>query len=68
MSCDLWIKWADVIRAQHELQVKLSLERHHAFMLQHGLASCENVMDIGTGDGLFLEKLPKCIPRSSFEA
>jgi len=55
-----------VIRAQLELQVELSLDRHQQFMLKYGLAQCQNVVDIGTGNGLFLRKLAQRHPMIKF--
>jgi len=39
------------------LQVKISYQDHHNFLLRHGLNQCKNVLDVGTGSGHFLKKL-----------
>jgi SAM-dependent methyltransferase len=42
------------VQQQLALQVTLSFQRHHDFMIEHGLARCRDVVDIGTGSGRFL--------------
>jgi SAM-dependent methyltransferase len=42
------------IQRQLSLQVDLSFQRHHDFMVEHGLERCRNLVDIGTGSGRFL--------------
>lgn len=66
MSQDLWIESESLIRKQLELQVELSFHRHHQFMLRHGLAQCQHVLDIGTGNGLFLERVAQRHPLLKF--
>lgn len=39
------------------LQVKISYEDHHDFLLRHNLHQCSHVLDIGTGNGLFVSRL-----------
>lgn len=39
---------------QLNLQVKISYENHHDFLLRHGLRECSRVLDIGTGNGAFV--------------
>ncbi|MCX5797161.1 MAG: methyltransferase domain-containing protein [Elusimicrobia bacterium] len=66
MSQDPWVELESVIRAQLALQVELSFDRHHRFMMKHGLARCQNVVDIGTGNGLFLGKVAQRHPETNF--
>ena len=66
MSQNPWIELENIIRTQLELQVELSLSRHHQFMLKHGLDRCQDVVDIGTGNGLFLGKVAQRHPRIKF--
>lgn len=40
-----------------DLQVRISYEDHHNFLLRHKLRECSNVLDIGTGNGAFVAKL-----------
>jgi SAM-dependent methyltransferase len=42
------------VQQQLSLQVDLSFQRHHDFMIEHGLERCRDVVDIGTGSGRFL--------------
>ena len=58
MEQDHWTELEKAIRAQLELQVRLSLDRHHKFMLKHGLAKCKPVVDIGIA-------IPDFVPRMS---
>lgn len=57
---------AIAIRDQLELQVQLSLDCHHQFMRKHGLAECRHVVDIGTGNGLFLGRIAQRHPTTRF--
>lgn len=66
MGQDIWIDLEDIIANQLKLQVELSLSRHYQFMLKHGLAQCEQVADIGTGNGLFLSKVARRHPKINF--
>jgi len=66
MSQNIWVKLDKTIEDQLKLQVDISLNRHHGFMLKHELANCENVVDIGTGDGLFLAKIAEKHPEIKF--
>ena len=67
MSRDPWIERKDVIRTQLALQVDLSFRAHHRFMLGYGLDQCKSVIDIGTGNGLFLEKIARKHPEIKFQ-
>lgn len=46
-----------LVEDQLNLQVSLSYQEHHAFLLRHGLLDCKRVLDIGTGNGLFAKRL-----------
>lgn len=46
-----------LVENQLNLQVSLSYEEHHAFLLRYGLLDCKRVLDIGTGNGLFAKRL-----------
>jgi len=61
-----WLDKEDDIRAQLALQVELSFDRHHVFMRKHGLAECGNIVDVGTGNGLFLGKVAQSNPAIRF--
>lgn len=39
------------------LQVELSYDDHHAFLVRHGLLECRRVLDVGTGNGTFAARL-----------
>jgi len=66
VSQGLWIELETAIRDQLELQVALSLDCHHRFMRDHGLAQCREVADIGTGNGLFLGRVARRHPAIGF--
>lgn len=66
MAHNVWIEMETVVRDQLVLQVELSLNRHHEFMLSHGLAECQDVTDIGTGNGLFLSRIAAQHPSTWF--
>lgn len=66
MNQDPWVRFEDLIREQLSVQVELSFDRHHRFMLQHGLSRCSHVTDIGTGNGLFLSRLAERHPEIAF--
>lgn len=51
------MKWDKIIDEQLRLQVRISYDRHQKFMRQNNLLNCENVIDLGTGNGYFLTKL-----------
>lgn len=54
MAHSVWVGMDREVQEQLSLQVDLSLQRHHDFMVQHGLGGCRDVVDIGTGSGRFL--------------
>lgn len=66
MEHNPWIERESAIRTQLGLQVELSFGRHHRFMLEHGLGECSHVVDVGTGSGLFLERLARQHPTLRF--
>lgn len=66
MSGNVWIEMESAIRDQLALQVELAFNRHHGFMLDCGLARCRDVVDIGTGNGLFLGKVAEAHPEIRF--
>jgi len=66
MGQELWIELESATRDQLELQVELSLDRHHQLMLKHGLAKCKYAVDIGTGNGLFLGRVAQRHPTIHF--
>ena len=61
-----WLDREDEIRAQLALQVELSFDRHHAFMRKHGLTECGAIVDVGTGNGLFLGRVAQSNPDVRF--
>lgn len=56
MNDSVWIDMDDEIQRQLALQVELSLDRHEAFLVAHGLGDCRRVADVGTGNGRFLRE------------
>jgi SAM-dependent methyltransferase len=62
----LWANLDDAIQKQLSLQVDLSLQRHHDFMVRHGLDLCRDVVDLGTGSGKFLGEIAKRHPATRF--
>ncbi|MBW2596833.1 MAG: methyltransferase domain-containing protein [Deltaproteobacteria bacterium] len=66
MNQNIWIELEKTIEDQLKLQVDLSLIRHHNFMIEHGLSDRKKVVDIGTGNGLFLEKIAEKHPQILF--
>jgi ubiquinone/menaquinone biosynthesis C-methylase UbiE len=52
-----WLESERMIDDQLRLQVDISFERHHDFMLKFDLCDCRMVWDLGTGNGLFLSRL-----------
>ena len=66
MKPDHWIDHERIIDQQLELQVEISFQRHQDFMLRHGLAKCHSILDIGTGNGLFLHQLATAHPEMKF--
>jgi ubiquinone/menaquinone biosynthesis C-methylase UbiE len=67
MNKSVWIDLQDAVESQLELQVQLSFERHHDFMVQFGLGGCRRVVDLGTGNGLFLNRVAATHPDISFQ-
>jgi SAM-dependent methyltransferase len=57
-----WLEFETIINTQLEMQVALSLDRHHQFMFSHGLPGCQCVADLGTGNGSFLAKIARLHP------
>lgn len=54
MTDSVWLGMGQEIQSQLSLQVELSFQRHHDFMVEHGLERCGTLVDIGTGSGQFL--------------
>lgn len=63
---DIWIDLEELVEEQLNLQVKIQFDHHHGFMLKNGLDSCQNVIDLGTGNGAFLSALARKHPHTSF--
>ncbi|MEW5735216.1 MAG: methyltransferase domain-containing protein [Thermodesulfobacteriota bacterium] len=66
MGGSAWLDMEGAIKDQLALQVDLSFDRHHAFLLAHGLEQCRHVFDLGTGNGLFLARLARAHPAVFF--
>ena len=45
------------VESHLNLQVKISYQDHHKFLLRHGLSGCSQVLDVGTGNGTFISKI-----------
>lgn len=48
------------------LQVKISYDDHHNFLLRHKLDHCSHVLDVGTGNGTFISRLAQDHPEILF--
>ena len=66
MTDSVWVGMGQEIQRQLSLQVDLSFQRHHAFMVEHGLEHCRNLVDIGTGSGRFLAGIASEHPAIDF--
>jgi SAM-dependent methyltransferase len=66
MIDSLWVDMDDEIQRQLALQVELSLDRHEAFLVGHGLRDCRRVADVGTGSGQFLRAVAVRHPEVNF--
>ena len=66
MGENAWIDMDSAIQDQLDLQVELSLDRHHAFMAERGLGQCRDVVDVGTGNGRFLSEVALLHPTTRF--
>lgn len=66
MPDSVWMDMDEQIQKQLSLQVDLSLQRHHDFMVEHGLELCRDVVDVGTGSGRFLERIARQHPAIKF--
>ncbi len=63
---EVWLNLDQIIDDQLNLQVKMSYDRHHQFMLKHKLGECKSVLDVGTGNGLFVRTLAHDHPEIQF--
>ena len=66
MAHSVWVGMDKEVQEQLSLQVDLSLQRHHDFMVEHGLGGCRDVVDIGTGSGQFLACVASRHPKITF--
>ncbi len=66
MTDSVWVGMGQEIQRQLSLQVDLSFQRHHDFMVEHGLERCGNLVDIGTGSGRFLAGIASEHPTIEF--
>jgi SAM-dependent methyltransferase len=66
MEHNLWEELEKLIDDQLDLQVNISFDRHYSFMNENGLDRSHKVIDLGTGDGLFLEKVARKCPEKTF--
>lgn len=56
----------EMIDRQLSLQVEITFNKHHDFLVRHGLAKCKSVLDVGTGNGDFCCRLAKLHPEVRF--
>lgn len=63
---DAWKDIDSIVEDQLALQIEIAFDRHHAFLVDNGLPSCKQVVDLGTGNGMFLNRLAKHHPDLQF--
>jgi ubiquinone/menaquinone biosynthesis C-methylase UbiE len=56
----------ELVQKHLDLQVKISYDQHHDFLIRHGLKSCSHVLDVGTGNGTFAARLSQDHPEIQF--
>ncbi|MFH1829686.1 MAG: class I SAM-dependent methyltransferase [Pseudomonadota bacterium] len=56
----------ELLDAQLKLQVDVSFNTHHDFLVRHGLPDCQSVLDVGTGNGYFCIKLAELYQHIKF--
>lgn len=61
-----WREHESLVDDQLSLQVEMQWDQHRAFLDRHGLPSCRRVVDMGTGNGVFLDRLAQAYPALSF--
>jgi ubiquinone/menaquinone biosynthesis C-methylase UbiE len=66
MNNKIWLDLQALIDDQLRLQVQISFRHHHTFLQENGLGQCQKVMDLGTGNGLFLQQVALNHPRINF--
>lgn len=63
---DHWLDVDELIESQLKLQVEIAYDWHHQFLVQNGLDQVGRVLDLGTGNGFFLNALAKDHPEIKF--
>jgi ubiquinone/menaquinone biosynthesis C-methylase UbiE len=57
---------SEMTSRQLSLQVSVSFKKHSDFLVRHGLAKCNTVLDVGTGNGDFCCRLAELYPNIQF--
>lgn len=55
-----------LVESHLNLQVKISYQQHHDFLIRHQLHQCSQVLDVGCGNGTFVARLAHDHPRIKF--
>lgn len=55
-----------LVESHLNLQVKISYQEHHDFLIRHQLSQCSTILDVGTGNGAFVERLAHDHPTIKF--
>jgi 2-polyprenyl-3-methyl-5-hydroxy-6-metoxy-1,4-benzoquinol methylase len=66
MDTEKWHNVKELIDRQLRLQVDMLFEQHNNYFSKDGLLETNTILDIGTGNGVFLEKLAEKHPNKKF--